>query len=319
MACLHVFMHPVHESEEPVLERFHLRVLREIEQRGSLTAAARRLALSQSALSHAVRKLEQQLGAKLWQREGRGLQLTEAGRHLLGFAERVLPQFEHAEHVVRQMTRGERGTLRIGIECHPCYRWLLRVVEPYLRRFRDVELDVKQRFQFGGIGALFAHDIDLLVTPDPLPRKGLHFEPVFDYEQVLVVSREHALARRRYVLPTDLVTQTLITYPVEIERLDVFTQFLLPAGCSPKRHISIETTDILLQLVASGRGVAALPRWLVAEYQKDLALAVVRLGRTGVAKQIYLGTRSADAQVEYINAFIALARATKSPRRARAR
>lgn len=295
-----------------MLERSHLNLLREIERQGSLTAAARRLGLSQSALSHAVRKLEDQLGATLWEREGRGLRLTASGAHLLAFAQRVLPQFEHAEQTVAQIARGERGTLRIGMECHPCYRWLLKVVEPYFREFRDVELDVKQQFRFGGIGALFAHEIDMLVTPDPLRRKGLHFEPVFDYEQVLVVGKEHPLAKRRYVTPSDLEQETLITYPVEVERLDVFSQFLMPASCAPKRHLEVEATDIVLQLVASGRGVTALPRWLVAEYQKDMRLSAVRLGRRGIAKQIFLGTRAADARVEYIAAFIRLARATRS-------
>ena len=299
-----------------MLERFHLDLLREVERQGSLTAAARRLGLSQSALSHAVRKLEATLGADVWERAGRGLRLTAAGEHLLGFAARVLPQFEHAEAVVRQLARGERGTLRIGMECHPCYRWILKVVAPYLREFPDVDLDVRQKFQFGGIGALFAHEIDMLVTPDPLKRKGLRFEPVFDYEQVLVVGREHALAKRSYVVPADLEQETLITYPVEVERLDVFTHFLLPAGAAPRRHTLIETTDIMLELVASGRGVAALPRWLVAEYKKDLRVTTVRLGPRGVKKQIFLGIRSRDVDVEYVAAFIRMAKTVRSTRRA---
>lgn len=290
------------------LERFHLNLLREVERQGSLTAAARRLALTQSALSHAVGRLEQQLGTEIWERKGRGLLLTPAGEHLLALAERLLPQFEHAERVVAQIARGERGTLRIGMECHPCYRWLLDVVEPYLRAYRDVDLDVKQKFQFGGIGALFAHEIDLLVTPDPLPRKGLLFEPVFDYEQVLVVARDHPLARRPYVTPRDLQAEVLFTYPVEVERLDVFSQFLLPAHCTPKRHTLIEATDIMLQLVASGRGVAALPRWLVNEYRKSLRVKAVRLGRRGIQKQIFLGIRQADAEVDFVAGFIRLAR-----------
>lgn len=297
------------------IERFHLELLREVDERGSLTAAARKLGLTQSALSHAVRKLEGQLGTELWERQGRGLRLTAAGRHLLAFAQRVLPQFEHAEHVIAQMARGERGTLRIGMECHPCYRWLLKVAEPYLRQFSGVDLDVKQRFQFGGIGALFAYEIDMLVTPDPLRKKGLCFEPVFDYEQVLVVGRRHPLAKRRFVVPADLEAETLITYPVEPERLDVFSQFLSPAGVAPRRHTTIETTDIMLQLVASGRGVAALPRWLVAEYASDVDVTVVRLGRRGIQKRIYLGTRATDAEVDYLAAFIRLAKATQNGRR----
>jgi len=290
------------------LERSHLSLLREVAQKGSLTAAARSLGVSQSALSHSVRKLEEQLGTRIWEREGRALRWTSAGSYLLAVAQRLLPQIEHAEHVVAQMARGERGTLRIGMECHPCYKWLLNVVEPYLRLLPDVDLDVKQKFQFGGIGALFAHEIDMLVTPDPLRRKGLHFEPVFDYEQMLVVGKGHPFARRKYIEPRELESETLITFPVELERLDVYSQFLLPAGCVPKRHKVIETTDIMLQMVASGRGVAALPGWLVAEYQKKIKVTCVRLGRSGVAKQIFLGVRRADLEISYIAAFIELAR-----------
>src|SRR6187399_2175938 len=186
------------------LDRMHLQVVREIDRLGSMTAAAGALHLTQSALSHAMRKLERQLGTELWLREGRRLRPTEAGQYLLDVANHLLPQLEHAESSLRQMARGTRGTLRIGMECHPCYQWLLKVVDPYLSRWPDVEVDVKQKFQFGGIGALFAHEIDLLVTPDPLYKPGLRFEPVFDYEQVLVVNRDHALAGAVYVKPEQL-------------------------------------------------------------------------------------------------------------------
>jgi LysR family transcriptional regulator for metE and metH len=291
-----------------MLERIHLSLIREVERQGSLTAAAEVLCLTQSALSHAVKKLETQLGTDIWTREGRSLRLTQAGQYLLGLANRLLPQLEHAEQLMRQFAQGQRGSLRIGMECHPCYQWLLKVVAPYLETWRDVDVDVKQKFQFGGIGALFGYEIDVLVTPDPLFKPGLRFEPVFDYEQVLVVGRGHRLAGREQVQAHELSDDILITYPVAVERLDIYNQFLLPAGCAPKKHKVIETTDIMLQMVASGRGVAALPRWLVDQYSATLDIAAVRLGEHGIAKQIFLGVREADAQIDYLKAFVELAR-----------
>jgi LysR family transcriptional regulator for metE and metH len=291
-----------------MLERIHLAIVQEVEQQGSLTAAAEVLCVTHSALSHSMKKLESQLGTPVWLREGRGLRLTQAGQYLLAVAQRVLPQLDQAEDRLRQFAQGERGTLRIGMECHPCYQWLLKVVSPYLAAWPDVDVDVKQRFQFGGIGALFGHEIDLLVTPDPLHRPGLKFEPVFDYEQVLVVGREHRLAGQAYVKPVQLTEEVLITYPVSLERLDVYAQFLMPAGIMPRRHKTIETTDIMLQMVASGRGVAALPRWLVQEYAAKVDVVAVPLGRQGIAKQIHLGAREADLETDYLQAFIRLAR-----------
>jgi LysR family transcriptional regulator, regulator for metE and metH len=291
-----------------MLQRSHLAIIREVERQGSVTAAATRLFLTQSALSHAIRKLEQSLGTAVWEREGRSLRLTQSGAHLLDLANRVLPQLEQAEQTIADYSRGMRGTLHIGMECHPCYQWLLKLVAQYLPRWPQVDVDVKQKFRFGGIGALLDHEIDLLVTPDPEKQRGLHFEPVFDYEQVLVVGSDHQLAKAKFVEPGQLAAEVLITYPVETDRLDVYNLFLTPAGVSPRVHKTIESTDLMLQMVAAGRGVAALPRWLVEENAARVAIAPVRLGRHGVPKQIHLGVREADRETGYVRAFIELAR-----------
>lgn len=291
-----------------MLERIHLSIVQQVEKQGSMTAAADVLHVTQSALSHSMKKLEQQLGTDIWRREGRSLQLTQAGQYLLAVANRVLPQLDLAEERLRQFAQGERGSLRIGMECHPCYQWLLKIVSPYLSAWPDVDVDVKQKFQFGGMGALFGYEIDLLVTPDPLYRPGLKFEPVFDYEQVLVVAKNHTLANATYVKPHHLTQEVLISYPVDVERLDIYNQFLLPAGIAPKRHKTIETTDIMLQMVASGRGVTALPRWLVEEYADKLPIVPIKLGPNGIAKQIFVGLRETDSTIDYIQAFVALAR-----------
>ncbi|MBZ0332604.1 LysR family transcriptional regulator [Marinobacter sp. AL4B] len=294
-----------------MIERSHLEIFRAVERQGSLTAAAEQLHLTQSALSHAIRKLEQQLGTPVWLREGRQLRFTQAGEQLLSLANRLLPQFEHAEMLVGQVAKGQRGSLRVGMECHPCYQWLLKVVGPYLQRWPDVDVDVKQEFQFGGMGALFGHDIDLLVTPDPLHRPGVCFEPVFDYEQVLVVASDHPLAVNEWVEPNQLARETLITYPVAPERLDIFTRFFLPAHAAPAFHKTIETTDIMLQMVAAGRGVSALPRWLVDEYAQKMPIKALQLGKEGMPKQIFLGFRERDQEVDYLVAFMKLARSIR--------
>lgn len=291
-----------------MLERIHLAVVCQVDRLGSLTAAAEALHLTQPALSHTVKKLEQQLGTAVWLREGRSLRLTQAGRYLLSVANRVLPQLENAEAILEQYRTGERGVLRIGMECHPCYQWLLGIVSPYLKEWPGVDVDVKQKFQFGGIGALFNHEIDMLVTPDPLPRQGLQFEPVFAYEQVLVVQRAHRWALLEEITPELVAEETLITYPVPLDRLDIYNQFLLPARCTPRKHKTIETTDIMLQMVASGRGVTALPKWLVTDYAPQLELATVRLGPQGIQKHIYLGIRDADHTIDYLQSFMAMAR-----------
>jgi LysR family transcriptional regulator for metE and metH len=293
-----------------MIDRTHLAIVQQVDRLGTLTQAAEALFLTQSALSHAIKKLENQLGVKIWQKEGRTLRLTQAGHSILSLANRVLPQIEHTEQLMAQFSQGQRGTLRIGMECHPCYQWLLKVVSPYLNQWPHVDVDVKQKFQFGGMGALFSYDIDALVTPDPLYKRGLVYTPVFDYELVLVVNNNHHLASEKHIKPEHLSDEVLITYPVEIDRLDIFSQFLMPAQCSPKKHKTIETTDIILQMVASNRGVAALPRWLAEQYKDTLPITSVRLGKNGIDKQIFIGVREADIGIDYVSSFLDIAKTT---------
>lgn len=279
-----------------------LAILREIDRTGSLTDAADQLFLTQSAVSHAIRRFEDRHGVKLWEREGRKLRLTPAGEYLLGLAQRVLPQLEHGASVLEDYARGRRGAIRVGMECHPCQDWLMRVVDPFLAEWPDVDLDVTTAFQFGGLIALLGHEIDILVTPDPIQRPGVNYQPVFDYEMVLAVAESHPLARQTHVSPGDLAAETLITYPVPRERLDIYTRFLVPANALPHRHRTVETTDLMLRLVASGRAVSATPDWLLRGVK---GVTGVRIGE-GIPKSIHLGHRTGQT-ASYLEGFIDLA------------
>lgn len=294
-----------------MLERIHLEILTAIKTQGTLTKAADSLHLSQSALSHSIKKLEGQLGTSIWKKDGRNLRLTPAGERIQTLANRILPQFSHTELLLKQIAKGEMGSLRIGMECHPCYQWLLRVIQPYLEQWPDIDMDVKQKFQFGALGALLSYEIDVLITPDPLFKPKIDYIPVFDYEHKLVVSASHKLAQQDYVLPEQLSEEVLFTYPVEPQRLDIFSQFLTPAKCSVKKHKIIETTEIMLQMVAAGRGICALPGWLVDEYSKTMPIKSIRFGKKGISKQIFVGIRKDEQDIEYLNDFITQAKKTK--------
>ena len=291
-----------------MIDSQHLAILREVARLGSVTAAAEKLNVSQSALSHTIRKFEDRYGIKIWMKNGRSLRFTQAGEYLLTLAERVMPQIEHAERVLSDFAKGRRGALRVGMECHPCQQWLMRMTGPYLARWPEVDFEVCTAFRFDGVAALLGYEIDVLITPDPLLQPELIFTPVFDYELVLVVHEEHPLADRALVEPQDLLTEELITVPVTLERLDIYTRFLVPAHCRPRRHSTVETTDLMLRLTAAGRGVSVLPDWLVREQGGDLPIKALRLGKEGLHKSINLGLRRGEEQIDYIAGFTDLAR-----------
>lgn len=290
------------------LELRHLRTVRAIHEQGGLARAADVLNITQSALSHQVKALEEQAGVELFIRRAKPMRLSAAGLRLLRLAEQVLPLVDEAEAEIRGVEAGRIGRLHIALECHACYDWLLPVLDQFRRAWPEVELDIRARLAFGALPALARSEVDLVVTSDPQDLPGISFQPLFDYAPMLVVPAAHPLAQKGFAEPADLASETLIVYPVERDKLDVFSQFLSPAGVEPAAIRQVELTDIAVMLVASGRGVAVLPDWVLRRHQANPELAVVPLTRSGLMRRLYAGLREDDLRLPYIAHVLRLAR-----------
>lgn len=293
------------------MELIHFRILLALKRRGTLNAASESLHLTQSALSHQMKNLEQRLGIVLWRKQGRSLVLTQAGQYLSDVAESVIATVDSAEQHLTLLAAGKTGKLIIGIDCHACYEWFRTILQPYLQAWPDLAIEVTSRYRFNSFEAIQQYKLDAVLTSDPVFNGVLHYQPLFDFELVLIVARQHRLAGRQFIEPADLQQETILTYPVERERLDMFRKVLQPAGVEPQAHVTVEETDIMLQLAASGRGVCLLPEWLLADKAKNPDVVSLRFKHLPLTKTMYLATRHEDVQLEYIQWLIEHAQCAK--------
>lgn len=289
------------------MELIHLRILLALKQSGTLSSAAEQLHLTQSALSHQMKNLEQRLGVILWRKQGRLLALTQAGKYLCDVAESVIATVDSAERHLALLGAGKTGKLTVGIDCHACYEWFRTILQPYLLAWPELAVEVTSRYRFNSFEAIRRYKLDAVLTSDPAFDGALHYQPLFDFELVLIVASRHRLAGRGFIEPSDLQQETILTYPVDRERLDMFRKVLQPAGIEPLNHITVEETDIMLQLAASQRGVCLLPEWLLAEKADKLSLDSLRFNNLPLTKTMYLATRHEDVALEYIQGLIELA------------
>ncbi|MDX1805199.1 MAG: LysR substrate-binding domain-containing protein [Alcanivorax sp.] len=292
-----------------MLELRHLITLSAIEEAGSLVEAAERLHVTQSALSHQLKDLEHRLGVELVVRRTRPVRFTTAGLRVLALAREVLPRVQHTERELKRLAAGQTGRLHIAIECHSCFQWLMPALDAFREHWPEVQLDLSAAFSFAPLPALVRGDLDMVISSDPQQNEAVKYLPLFRYELVLAVARQSPLAARKWIDAADLADQTLITYPVERQRLDVFTAFLGPAGVEPAAIRTAELTPMTAQLVAAGRGVAALPNWALTEYTEHDLLKTVRLGEPGVWRTLYAAVRVEDEQRPYVQEFMETARA----------
>lgn len=290
------------------LELRHLRSLRAIHEQGGLARAAEMLNLTQSALSHQIKALEEQPGVDLFLRRTKPLRLSPAGLRLLATARQVLPLIEAAEAEFRDMGLGRAGRLHVAMECHHCFDWLLPVLDQFRRAWPEVDLDIRSSLALKALPALLRGQVDLVISSDPEAMPGVTFQPLFDYAPMLVVAAGHPLVAKGHADPADLVAETLITYPMDRARLDVFSQFLDPAGVQPAHHREVEQTAVALMLVAAGRGVAVMPDWVLRAHAANPELAVLPLGPQGVLRRLHAALRAEDLTLPYMAHVLRLAR-----------
>ena len=290
------------------IEFRHLRTIKAIHDAGGLARAADVLNITQSALSHQIKGLEEQAGVELFVRRTKPLRLSAAGQRLLRAAERILPEISALEDEFAGLRAGKSGRLHIAIECHACFEWLFPVLEEFRKAWPDVDVDIRPGLAFDALPALQREDVDVVISSDPETLEGVEFAPLFDYEPVFVAASQHPLAKRDYVEAEDFRNEALITYPVDRARLDVFTELLTPAKVEPKSVRQVELTAVILLLVASNRGVAVLPDWVVREVRTSSDYVTRPLTRTGLTRRLYAATRSEDADLPFMAHVLRLAR-----------
>jgi LysR family transcriptional regulator, regulator for metE and metH len=291
------------------LELRHLETLLALSECGSLSKAAARLFLTQSALSHQLKALESHYGAALVEKNIRPLRFTAIGQRLLALAQEVLPKVAAAGRDVARLAEGHSGPLRVAVQCHNCFDWLMPAMDAYRELWPEVELDIVSGFVMNPLPLIERGEAELAVMHDPQEEHpNIVFSPLFRYESVALMSPKHRLAAKSWMEATDFADETLITYPVPDELLDVMKHCLMPAKINPKRRTA-ELTVAILQLVASGRGIAALPSWTVGNYIERGYVVSRPIGQHGLRCELYAATTTAAAEAAYIKEFIALTRA----------
>lgn len=290
------------------IELRHLRTIRAIHQAGGLARAAEVLHMTQSALSHQVKGLEDQAGMALFTRRSKPMRLSAAGVRMLRAADRILPEIDAMEDEFRALRSGRTGRLHIAIECHACFDWLFPVLEMFRHAWPEVDVDIRAGLAFEALAALHREEVDLVISSDRDPPPGIAFNPLFDYHPTFVASSSNPLAQKDFITAEDFRDQILITYPVSRDKLDVFTEILTPAGVEPRAQRTAEMTAVILMLVGSGRGVAVLPDWVVREVKSNADYVTRPLGPAPVIKRMCAATRDEDAGKPHIAHFLRLAR-----------
>ena len=302
------YVHHQYEVSSMYLELRHFRALRAIHQAGGLARAADLLNMTQSALSHQVAGIEDQVGMELFARRSRPMRLSAAGIRMLRVAERILPEVASLEEEFRALSAGKTGRLHIAIQCHACFDWLFPVLELFRHAWPEVDVDIRAGLAFDAFPALVREEVDLVISSNPEPLSGVTFNPLFDYHPTFIASSQNPLASKLRIEPEDFRDQALITYPVGRDKLDIFTEFLTEAKVEPRAQRPVELTAVILMLVGSNRGVSVLPDWVIRDVKSNADYVTRPLGDGTITKRLCAATREEDVAKPLMAHFLRLCR-----------
>lgn len=284
------------------LELRHLKTLIALKECGSISLAAKQVHLTQSALSHQIKLLEEQYELALFERKSQPIRFTSAGERLVKLGYDLLPKVIETEADLLRMKQGEQGELRIAVECHTCFDWLMPAMDAFRQNWGLVELDIVSGFHTDTIGLLLSHRADWAVVAEMEESAGIVYQPLFSYEMVGICSKDHPLAQKAVWEAEDFQHETLIHYPVPDDMLDLLRKVLFPVGINPMRRTS-ELTIAIIQLVASKRGIAALPYWAVKPYLERGYVVARKITEPGLYSNLYGAIRESDTHIAYIQDF----------------
>jgi LysR family transcriptional regulator, regulator for metE and metH len=287
-----------------MIEIRHLMLIREIASTGNMTRAAQKLFLTQPSLSHQLKEIESRLGVQLFLRVNKTLVLTAEGTMVLQAALEILPRIESLEKGIGQ-GNGKANQLRISTHCYTCYHWLPPLMQKFSLKNARIEFDVVTEAMNNPVEFILKNEIDIAIMNSKTEDNGVHFEKLFDDEQVLIVTNDHPLAGKEFVRPKDFENENLIIYKESFDADYFVTHILMPAGVTPKRVTKMQLTEARVELVKAGLGVTVLSRWLVSHFvHKNSNLKFIRITKKGFYRTWFLASLKQKRNDDHIRQFI---------------
>src|SRR5262245_45188275 len=284
---------------------------------GSVTRAAGELHLTQSAISHRLRAIEERLGTPLFFRLGKRMVVTAAGDRILTTARRVLEDIRTTEEDVRRLSAHQAGVLRVCAQCNTGYHWLPPLAEVFRRQYPDIEVSLALECTHRPLEALLEGKLDLAILTQSVRHDHLQVRPLFEDEHAAIVAPDHPFAKRAFVRPQDFASERLLLYSSSPDDSFTIQRILRPAGVTPERVSFVMLTEAILEMVKAGLGISVMQTWAIEPSLRAGDVRAVPITPGGIHRRWSASTRQAAGRVAHVEAFIDLLASRSLPARRR--
>jgi DNA-binding transcriptional LysR family regulator len=262
-----------------VLDSRQLLAFATVARRGSFTLAAKELFLTQSAVSHAMKALELEVGCRLLDRVGKRVLLTQAGEQFLRNTEKILREMEQARSGLDALTNWGHGRLRVGASTSACQYILPTVLREFKQSFPKCVIRIEPGDHARQLDLLQANQIDLAIMLEPTGQPEFTFVPLFEDELRFLVAPLHPWGRAGRVVREEISAETLVLYNKTSYTFRLVGEYFREEKITLSNFIELGSMEAIKELVKIGLGAGVLAPWIAREELRSGALVSFPLGK----------------------------------------
>lgn len=270
------------------IEVKHLQLVFNINTLGSLSKCAETMNITQPAASHLLKNLEIHIGVPVFNRVGKKMILTNAGKVILNTAKDLLPRLDRCKELLVNEIQGDNGLIKISTECVTSYNWFPSLLSSFEKKYPNVDIGIDVEATGNPIKFLLDGEIDFAIVIDPIKNKNLSYHELFSDEILLVIPNGHYLQEKKYVTSKDFINENYFMYTEDFENNTVAKKILIPSNIKPKKVLKLQLTDAIIEMVDAGRGITTMSNWLLKPYLRNKQLKAVRITKNGMFRKWYL-------------------------------
>ncbi|MGD1957842.1 MAG: LysR family transcriptional regulator [Fulvivirga sp.] len=286
------------------MELKYFKLIKSIQEEGNIANSADHLFLTQSALSHQLREMEDRLGFKVFNRGRNKWQLTKEGEELYKIANQLFNTLDEGFNNIKQIKEGAKGSLKVSAECQSFFHGLPAFIQKMGILYPEISIDLSLGATHQTISQLLSKELDMTIVTTEPASELLDSTKVFEDEIKVVMHNEHPLADRPFLDASDFSDLHLLINNFPLENVSVFEHFLKPNRIVPAKVSAIPFTEVTLQWINANMGVTCVPPWTLKPFNLSEELVFKRIGKHGLKRSHYLVMREEDRNQEYFVNFV---------------
>lgn len=280
----------------------NLKLVNVIVKEGSVTKASEKLYLSQPALSHQLKKLEEEIGLKVFNRLNKKLVLTDVGQILYSNSEKILASISLLNSELEEIKKGKKKRIRLTTECYTCYHWLPRVIQEFRKDNPAINVQINIEATKEPLQFLLEGKIDLAIVSNTSNHPSINFEPLITDEMVVILSKDNRLSGIKKINLNDLINQNLILYDIPENKNYVLTNILHNNIGLVDSIQKVQLTEAIIELVSANLGISIMAKWAAESFLKDKNLKMISLDSSLGKRNWYVASLNKISKIE--NSFI---------------